>query len=144
MPRARKPQQAAAPTGQDYGDHQAQIQAQQALPLPNEHAPGPAVAPSSPPAAAGPGAGTPGPPQPAADPLAAAMGMAPPDPPPWAGDGAPDEMVTAGLPVGPGPGPEALRAVKPRVTQLAEMLQKVSAVTGNPLYAELAQEADQQ
>lgn len=75
-----------AATGQPYGQAKAQLDAQQAIPLQS----GPSL-PTPPPAAA-------------------------PDVPyqlPQAGDflrptERPDEPVTAGVPVGPGPGPEAL------------------------------------
>ena len=129
MPRKAKAQQPAAPTGQDYGDHQAQIQAQQAMPLPDVKASAPT-----------PGGGSPAPATPpGADPIAAALGMAPPEPPPW-NAGPMDEDVTAGLPSGPGPGPEALQ-MQPRRVDLAAMLQRTAEITGNPYYAELALQA---
>jgi hypothetical protein len=72
--------------------------------------------------------------------LAAAQAMAPPEAPPWA-EGPMGEQVTAGLPSGPGPGPEALTAMAPRRVDVTEILQKMAATTGNPYFAEIAQEA---
>lgn len=76
-----------APTGLPYGDRQQLISAQRAVPM--GPAPTPAAAPAAPQAAS------------------------PPGPPPGAQDflrptERPNEPVTAGLPMGPGPGPEAL------------------------------------
>ena len=76
-----------APTGLPYGDRQKLIQAQHAVPM--APAPAPQTAPAAPAA-----------PQ-------------TPTPPPGALDflrptERPNEPVTAGLPIGPGPGPEAL------------------------------------
>lgn len=78
-----------APTGLPYGDRQKLISAQRTVPM----APAPAPAPAAPQ----------GPPAPAA----------PMPVPGGAGDllrptERPNEPVTAGLPMGPGPGPEAL------------------------------------
>lgn len=83
MNQNRQPVQVAA--GQAYGERQAQEQAQRAVPLPA--APPVQVSPPSPAPAALPGS---------------------------FGDFArpterPNEPLTAGLPVGPGPGPEAMR-----------------------------------
>lgn len=133
MPRARKTQPAQAPGDQAYGAAGAQIAAQQQMPLPDvRSAPAPAAAGSAPaPAAAGA----------APDPLAAALAMAPPEPPPWAA-GPMDEQITAGLPIGPGPGPEALSMGRPPRIGVAEMMRRVAEVTGNPYYAELAQDVE--
>lgn len=132
MPRRAKPQQPTAPTGQDYGDNQAQIQAQKAIPLPNVH--GASGAPSASPPQGAPA----GPPT---DPLAAAVAAAAGgnfqvDSAPWAA-GAMNEEVTAGLVSGPGPGPEILN--QPRRPGLADTLMEIAHTTGDPLYADLAQ-----
>lgn len=83
-----------APTGLPYGDHQKLIAAQQAVPM--APAPTPAAPAPGPPAAATSPAGGPGLPVPGAQgPL-----LRPTE--------RPNEPVTAGLPTGPGPGPEAL------------------------------------
>ena len=84
-----------APTGLPYGDRQKLIQAQRAVPM----APAPTAAPAPGPSAApAPPAGGPGPipaPAPGQNPLLGPTKR-------------PNEPVTAGLPSGPGPGPEAL------------------------------------
>lgn len=85
-----------APTGLPYGQHQQLVDAQRQVPLP-----GPTP---QPPPAAGPGSGAP-----MMDAAQAALGLRPP---PAGGllrgTDRPDEPVTAGLPTGPGPGPEVL------------------------------------
>ena len=84
-----------APQGLPYGDRQKLIQAQRAVPM----APAPAPSPG-PPGQSAPPAGGPG--VPPAGPVPGARGplLRPTE--------RPDEPVTAGLPTGPGPGPEAL------------------------------------
>ena len=132
MPRNAPRQGVNVPQGQGYGMAQEQAQAQADLPLPDMRAAG----------AGGGGAPSPAPARPTpADPaavLAAAQGMTA-EPPPWAA-GPMDEQITAGLPSGPGPGPEALGPMRPRRTGVAEMLRRVAETTGNPYYAELAQD----
>ncbi len=88
-----------------YGAHQAEIQAQQAVPLQNVPAPGPASPPSPTPA-----------------------GM--PSSPVQLGDFTrpterPTEPVTAGLPMGPGPGPEALTSGGPAADQIGLQLRSL-------------------
>lgn len=52
----------------------------------------------------------------------------------------PDEPITAGLPVGPGPGPEAVRAENP--ASVASFFALAAEVFGNdPLMAAMAQRA---
>jgi hypothetical protein len=104
MPRKRKQQPIAVPTGTSYGQGQALADAQRAIPLPT----GAPTVPSGP-------ARTGGAPQPAGprDPLAAAIAAASGMAPPVAGgltrpSDRPGEPVTAGLPIGAGAGPEAL------------------------------------
>ena len=138
MPRTARRQAPSVAPGQDYGDRQDQVRQQQDLPLPDMHSPTPGGAPSpgaaSPPGAPG-GGGM-------AAALAAAQAMPPPDRPPWA-DGPVDEPITAGLPSGPGPGPEALRARYGggRRFPVAEMYQRLAALSGDPYWGELAQSA---
>lgn len=131
MPRRGRGQQPAAPTGQAYGDNQAQIAAQREIPLPDAHAPAPAQ----------PGQAAPGPePAPPVDPMAmaalAAQNVEVPSAP-WAA-GPMSEEITAGLPSGPGPGPEILqrRAARPG---MADTLMEIARTTGDTRYAELAQ-----
>ena len=132
MPRTAKRQAPAAAPGQGYGEAGAQVAAQQEVGLPDMKAPAPA-------AGAAPG-GAPGGAPDMAMALEAAQAMAPPEAPPWAA-GPMGEQVTAGLPSGPGPGPEALTAMAPRRVDVAQILQQMAATTGNPYFAEIAQEA---
>lgn len=81
-----------------YGAHQASIAAQQAMPLPQTQS-----ASAAPPVPASPGGGGA-----LAQALAQAQAMAPPQGGLLAPSNRPSEPVTAGLPIGPGPGPEAL------------------------------------
>lgn len=134
MPRNAKRQAPAAPTGQDYGDRQEQIQAQNAMPLPDVHGAPPGGGPT--PASPGGGAAPTAP-----DPMAAALAMEPPTPPPWA-EGVPDEQVTAGLMSGPGPGPEALPAMNRPRAPISQMLRLMADATGDPYLAEQAQIAE--
>lgn len=53
----------------------------------------------------------------------------------------PDEPITAGLPSGPGPGPEAL-SLGVNTTPIARTLRRLSATTGNPKWARLADKAN--
>lgn len=119
MPRAKKPpaaivepfggrpQPAKTATGLPYGEHQALIQAQQAIPLPGGGAPDPSAAPPPSPAGApgpppAPGAPAPQP----TDPTAAMNALVPPTPL-SAPTQRPGEPVTTGLAPGPAPVPYA-------------------------------------
>jgi len=55
----------------------------------------------------------------------------------------PGEPVTSGIPMGAGPGPEALlnTAISPAASNLSMMLQQVARSTGNAAVAALAQHA---
>lgn len=110
MPRRRKPapapgnqggyaaQPAAAPTGMPYGDRQATIESQQALPMAQVVPPGGTGGPSAPPDQA----------QRLQAAVEAARRMRPPTP--LSGPSQrPMEPLTAGMATGPGPGPEVLR-----------------------------------
>lgn len=79
-----KPQPVRVATGQAYGAATASTQAQQAAPLPQAQVPPDQLA------------------------LAAAQATPPPQQPIHAPTARPGEPITAGLPVGPGPGPEVL------------------------------------
>lgn len=140
MPRRAKTQAPAAPQDQAYGQRGEQIAAQNQLPLPDERGPvGPPPAPAA-------GGAPPLAPPPPPDPLAAAMAMAPPPPDgqltapterPW-------EPVTAGLPLGDGPGPESipLLAAPQRQTPAARALAILAAANDNdPNLARLAEQA---
>lgn len=100
-----------------YGAHQAEIQAQQAVPLAN--VPAPNVTPPAAPAA------------PAAMPP---QGM--PSNPVQLGDFTrpterPTEPITAGLPMGPGPGPEALSSVTQPADEIGAQLRAVFGMYPN-------------
>jgi hypothetical protein len=51
---------------------------------------------------------------------------------------APNEPITAGLPTGPGPGPEALRRPKPPIT---DMLERIALASDDPVLFEVANQA---
>lgn len=96
-----------APTGMPYGAHKAEIDAQRAVPL----AAAPSLpAPGNPPAGAGGGA---------------ALGdfTRPTD--------RPTEPITAGLPMGAGPGPEALSTVGPQADAIGGQLRALYAANPN-------------
>lgn len=103
----------AAPRGLPYGDRAKLIAAQRAVPMgpPPSAAPGPA-APSTPPGAPAPEPGS----LPFTHPTQR-----------------PNEPVTAGLPMGPGPGPEAITGVGAGGfghSATADMLSQLAAVPG--------------
>lgn len=121
MPRSY--QAVKAPTGQAYGQAQDQQSAQKAIPLPRD------------PTTAGPSA------QPGPDllALAAQMGGGQPLNAPTQ---RPAEPVTAGLPIGPGAGPEALAGMfSMRRNQTADVLEQVAAATGDTRFLQMAQQA---
>lgn len=140
MPRKRKPpapgdqggygaQPAQAPTGMAYGDHQASIDAQQALPLAQ-------VASSTGPSTAAPT----GPPQDPAQRLAAAVDAARRMRPPAPLTGPskrPGEPITAGMATGPGPGPEVLRTGD----RVARTFRLMAEVTGDQAFNDLYEQA---
>ncbi len=119
-------QPAQAPTGMPYGEHQASIESQQAVPL--------AAAPS-------PGGGPPpGPPQDPAQRLQeavmAARRMRAPSP--LSGPSLrPGEPITAGMASGPGPGPEVLRTGD----RVARTMKLLADVTGDATFADLYEQA---
>lgn len=122
MPRSRKPPVQQFPTGLPYGRQQQLQQQAAAVPVPRGAATrGPAL---------------PAPTAPAQDPRAAAMqGMAqlPALPPLSAPTQRRFEPITAGLPVGAGPGPEAIAPLgPPRAQSPADMMARLAAATGDP------------
>lgn len=128
-------QPATADTGLPYGEHQALVAAQQAVPLP-------ATAPV--PTAPTPGVPAPGTPQaPPMDPAAAlqmaAQSMRSPDERPglFSPSRRPSEPVTAGLPSGPGAGPEALG--NNAGAQMADLFARIAQANGDPALARLAE-----
>lgn len=137
MPRKRKApapgntggyaaQPAEAPTGMPYGEHQASIESQQALPMAQ-------VVPPT-------GTGGPTPPQDPAQRLQAAVEaarrMRPPSP--LTGPSQrPTEPITAGMATGPGPGPEVLR----NGDRVARTFKLLNEVTGDASFAELYEQS---
>lgn len=117
--------------GQRYGEGVEQQAMQQAMPAPDVAGTPPPAAPSAP-------MGDPQRPQ--ADPAAIQQFLAQHKPSLLAQTGRPDEPVTAGLPGGPGAGPEAL-SMPIGMTPLARTLQRLSRDTGNPMFSRLAERA---
>lgn len=116
-----KPLPITASPGGAYGDRIASVRSQQAIPMaPAPQAPG--------------GGGGPVPPN---APPAVAPSPGPPPTPLDAPTQRPNEPVTAGLPIGPGPGPEALGAnMVPNPQTLGELLDRLAQQ--NPDLATLA------
>lgn len=108
-----------APTGLPYGQHKQLVDTQKQVPIQTPGAP----------TAGPPGPVSPTPPAPA-----------PPIIPLSAPSQRPDEAITHGLPVGPGPGPEVLGLGQPR-GDLASVLEQVAAAAGSSDLAFLAQRA---
>lgn len=124
MPRRAKPQSPQAAAGQAYGERQATIEAQQAMPLPNMQqanaAPMPAAAQGQELLHTARSANLPMP-----------GGMAAPTT-------RPDEPITAGMSRGAGPGPEVLPTVKRSESDYARMLRLMTRATGDPSWANQA------
>lgn len=119
---APKPQPARAPTGLPYGQHQALVQAQQAVPLPQQ----PAVPP---PAAGFDGA------------LSAALAARPPDLVPLSAPSQRrNEPTTTGLSSGAGPGPEILAASR-RMPKVSSVYQSLYESTGDETFRDMAEAA---
>jgi hypothetical protein len=116
MPRARRTQPVEAPTGRAYGERQALEQSQRDLPLPQQ-APPPAPAAT-----------------PMRDPAQALAEFPFPEPMLPGPTARPHEPITAGLPVGPGPGPEAAGGPAP----VAQAYRDLAAQTKDPDLAYLA------
>jgi hypothetical protein len=108
-----------APTGLPYGDRAKLIAAQRAVPMGQQPAPAPPTnmggAPPAPGAAA---------PPPAAAPVPGSLAFLGPT-------ARPNEPVTAGIPRGPGPGPEVLTNNPQRANQsVANLLQQLAQAPG--------------
>ena len=121
-------------TGQTYGKAQSQLQAQRAVPMapPRLALAPPGAANGAQVPASGPGAvpGISGPMPGAAGPLHRPTER-------------PSEPVTAGAPVGPGPGPEAVPQgpTSPQNTNLSRMLAQIAQSSGSAAVSQLAQRA---
>ena len=135
-PMAQNPQGAKVPTGLQYGQRQALQQAQRSMPLPDVntiHAP-----------QAGGGAPAALPPD-HPDTLAAAHSWTPPIQPLSRPSNRPGEPVQSGIPLGPGPGPEALAGPSTQPsgvnTNLSSLLAQIAQGSGSKVVADLAQRA---
>lgn len=123
MPRSY--QGVKTPTGQAYGRAQDQQAAQKAVPLPRDPASAPAGAPQA------------GPPD-----LMALAAQMQPGVPLNSPTQRPGEPVTAGLPFGPGAGPEAISGMFPqRRNATADTLENLAMWTGDARMQQLAQQA---
>lgn len=125
MPRSRKAlaepyntgNAPAVAAGQPYGQRQATERALAAVPIP-----GPQTAPQ-------PQGGPPG----SVDPIADAQAMAPPSGSMFAPTTQPGVPVTAGLPSGPGPGPDALgQPPNPDAAQLQSLVPLLEILASGP------------
>jgi hypothetical protein len=126
MPRSY--QGVKTPTGQAYGRAQDQQAAQKAIPLPQDPAAAPAPQQQGQP-----------------DLMALVAQMQGGGVPLAAPSERPQEPVTAGLPFGPGAGPEAISSMfAQRRNQTADVLDQVAAWTGDPRMQEMAQRARMQ
>ena len=135
MPRKRKTmsgddaQTISSVPGQRYGEGVAQQQMQQAMPAPDR---------SGAPTGAPPGIET-MPPQGAA-PVDVQQYLATHNPNLLSGSQLPDQPVTAGLPTGPGAGPEVLGMLRAS-TPLRRYLDNLSDQSGDPTFRRLAERA---
>jgi len=142
MPRAKGPAQPPkAAQGLPYGQGQQMQDAQRAIPLPdNRKATSQAIGqPASPSPAPSPGGG-------GGSPLDQAVAAAAIAPDPTGGLASPstrpDEPITAGLPIGPGAGPEALARAKAQKASVASFFAIAAETFGNdPVLAAMAQRA---
>lgn len=119
-------QPAQAPTGLPYGEHQASIESQQALPMAQVVPPTGTAGPSAP--------------QDPAMRLQEAIGAARRMRPPAPLTGPtkrPGEPITAGMAVGPGPGPEVLR----NGDRVARTFRVLAEVTGDAAFNDLYEQA---
>lgn len=131
-PAAQHPQGARVPTDLPYGQHQALMNAQHAMPVAGHAGPGSPAAP---------GQGPLPPDHPAV--LQAAQNFTPPIQPLTRPSERPFEPVTSGAAGGPGPGPEALSITQPIAQQqsVSLLLQKAAAATNSPVLSQMAQRA---
>lgn len=139
MPRKQKTisgdpaQKVASVPGQRYGEGKEQQEMQQKMPAPKAVADvTPDVRGSTPVVAAPQKAGP--------TPEMLQQFLAANNPSLLSGSQIPDEPVTTGLPTGPGAGPEALTLGR-STTPIARTLRQLSAATGNPKWARIADRA---
>jgi hypothetical protein len=132
MPRTRQPVQ--APTGQAYGQAGQQQASQRAIPLPQRQAPTVSGAPTGPQQQAAPPAGQAAGPQ---DLLQVATEFDPGITPLTAPSERMHEPVTAGLSLGPGPGPDIF-SQPARANRSADVLTALAQASGNDAFLELA------
>lgn len=141
MPRRKKPpspetmggyaaQPLDTPTGQGYGEAKAAIDSQRAAPLPVVPQAGAGAAAPSP-------AGAPPAPGGGLDRALQLAGLMSSPPPLTAPSTRPREPFTAGMAMGPGPGPEVLRTGD----RVARTLSRMASITGDPGLVELAERA---
>lgn len=122
------------PVNATYGDGERALEAQRRTPVP-DYSGGPTGVASPPPGASG--AATPAPGDRLQAALAAAQAMAPPRNLLTQPTQRPGEPITAGLPIGPGPGPEVLNTGD-RAVRTLRMLADVTADAGFSQLADLA------
>jgi len=138
MPRKRKTmsgedaQKIGSVPGQRYGEGQDQQALQRAMPAPDMSGP---VSAAPQPTFSNPSQASPAV---AVDPMQVQQFLAQTKPNLLGGSRLPDEPVTAGLPSGPGPGPEVLQRT---TAPMRRYLERLSAETGNPKWKQLAQKA---
>lgn len=120
-PNAPKTQPVRVPTGQQYGAATQQAQAQRSVPLPQ----GQSVPSSAPPAAS----------------LAPVTALIPPNPFTTGTTHRPDEPLTAGMPFGPGAGPEVLAHNSSPNAPIADIIATLAASSGSTELSYLADQA---
>ncbi len=139
MPRKQKTisgapaQKVESVAGQRYGEGVEQQQMQQAMPAPRAAADVTPDVRGNTPVIAEPQKGPP-------DPQLLQQFLAANNPNLLSGSQIPDEPVTTGLPTGPGGGPETLSLGR-NTTPIARTLRQLSASTGNPKWARIADRA---
>ncbi len=117
----------SAPSGLPYGENKALLNDQRSLPMASGTVPAPTQASES-----GPPSGSP-PPHTAAPVPGSKPFLRPSE--------NPGEPVTSGLPIGPGPGPEALSLNTGASGNLSAMLTQAAAASPSPALAALASQA---
>lgn len=134
MPRTRQYQAPQAPNSQSYGQKNDQLQAQREMPLPqvDNKIPSGGAAAVSPPAPSG------GAPAPQLDIMQLAREYDPGITPLNAPTNRPGEPVTAGMSLGPGPGPEIFQAPG-RQARAAETLQMMARISGDDFFLQMAE-----
>lgn len=130
-----------APPGQTYGEGERQLESQRRMPLPSGSPPIPGATGGA--GGAGPAGPAPAPQMPMAQKMARAlqaMEAMNPGGNLYQPTQRPSEPITAGMPMGAGPGPEAL-STGDRTTRTLQLL---ADVTGDPRFAQLADRAARQ